>query len=117
MYIFYLHTNCLTYSFSDHCDKVLEESAYGDFSTRPSDIKLYMSDILKHVTSPFPMHLLMFKDTKLPKMLGKDVCVCGMLLTYVMGYNDFPFLHFNIRTIVQNPIMQVCPTIFLLTHY
>ena len=69
-------TNTHTHSFSDGCDKVLDESAYGDFSTRPSDIKLYMSDILKHVTNPFPMHVLMFKDTRLPKMLGLCVCVC-----------------------------------------
>jgi len=58
------------YSFGDACDKVLDESIYGDFSTKPADIRLYMSDILKHVTSPFPMHLLMFKDFKEPKMLG-----------------------------------------------
>ncbi len=62
---------------------MLDESVYGDFSTRPADTKLYMQDILRHVTGALPMHLLMFKDIKVPKMMGE------LYLNYMHGLNLF----------------------------
>ena len=49
-----------TYSFTDHCDKNLEVFAEGHFSTKPLNVQLHLSEILRFVPKPIPSSVVLY---------------------------------------------------------
>ena len=43
-------------------ERILDERVYGHFSTRPSFMQLYLSEILKYVSNPIPSEVSMFRN-------------------------------------------------------
>ena len=43
-------------------ERILDENVYGHFSTRPSFMQLYLPEILKYVSNPFPCQVSMFRN-------------------------------------------------------
>lgn len=53
----------MAYSFKDRCEKYLPGYLEGHFSTRPSQVQLYLPDILDLVPDPFPSRVVLFADS------------------------------------------------------
>lgn len=50
------------FSISALRERLLDENVYGHFSTRPSFMQLYLPEILRHVSSPIPCEVSMFRN-------------------------------------------------------
>ena len=50
------------YSIRDHFEKYLDENCCGHFSTRPTRIQLYLTDIFRYFSNPLPMHVVLSLD-------------------------------------------------------
>ena len=50
------------FSISSLKERLLDESVYGHFSTRPSFMQMYLPDLLKYIPNPIPSQVAMFRN-------------------------------------------------------
>ena len=50
------------YSITALRERILDENVYGQFSTRPSFLQMYLPEILKYISKPIPSQVSMFRN-------------------------------------------------------
>lgn len=66
------------YSYTQKKDKTLYTTCVGSFSTKPRDISLYLSDLLKHMPDIFPCRAVMNPGAE-PTQGGQGPCIVTLM--------------------------------------